>query len=151
MDALEVDGVIGKVQRVPDERHPDPVPEAGWKSQPRRPSSFRPSPASRPFRTTRPRGLLLKTSLAACTSFQSIRAFLLESSRSSITFSFEAFEFSTPKGALHLNGNSIKGLAFDGERRRRGTVGSATPRISHLRQVPPPPSGSPGGSPDASD
>lgn len=91
------------------------------------------------------------TSVSARPSFQDIKAFLLESSRSSITFSFEAFEFSTPKGALHLNRNWIKGLAFDGERGCRGTVVSVTPQSSHLRQVPPQPPGSPGGSPDASD
>lgn len=91
------------------------------------------------------------TGVSGRLSFQTIKAFLLESSRSSITFSFEAFEFSTPKGALHLNRNWIKGLAFDGERGCRGTVVSVTPQSSHLRQVPPPPPGSPGGSPDASD
>jgi len=136
--------VIGTVQRVPDKRRPDIRLGDGWQTPSRsRPKQQQPAPLSWP------RGLVLKADPVTRTAFPVIQTARLESSRSSITFRFEAFEFSDPKGALHLDSNRIKGLAFDGERGRRGTVRPVTPQFS--RQVPPPPTGSPGGSPDASD
>ena len=136
--------MIGIVQQVPDKRRQGQGLDAGW--QP--PSRARLLPMSQsPV-------LVLMGDMAARASFPVIQTMCLESFRSSITFRFDTFEFGDPFGdpwgALHLNGNRIKGLAFDGERGRCGSVFPPSPHLSRLAP-PPPPDGSPAGSPDASD